>query len=57
MRWAWPGFTTPPEHGRHLAEHLPHAQLVTRDGEGPLGLFEHLGEILGELARPGAAPG
>jgi hypothetical protein len=33
------------------------AQLVMPDGEGHLGLFEHLGEILAELTRPGAALG
>jgi len=43
----------PPEYGQYLAQHLPQAQLVVRDGEGHMGLFEHLGEILGELTRPG----
>ena len=43
----------PPEYGRYLAQHLPQAQLVMRDGEGHMGLFEHLGEILAELTRPG----
>jgi pimeloyl-ACP methyl ester carboxylesterase len=43
----------PPEYGQYLAQHLPRAQLVMRDGEGHLGLFEHPGEILGELTRPG----
>ena len=47
----------PPEFGRYLAQHLPQAQLAIRDGEGHMGLFEHLGEILGELTRPGSAPG
>jgi pimeloyl-ACP methyl ester carboxylesterase len=47
----------PPEYGRYLAHHLPQAQLVMRDGEGHMGLFDHLGEILGELTRPVAAPG
>ena len=47
----------PPEFGRYLTQHLPQAQLAIRDGEGHMGLFEHLGEILGELTRPGSAPG
>jgi len=47
----------PPEYGRYLARHLPRAQLVIRDGEGHMGLFEHLGEILDALTRPGSAPG
>jgi pimeloyl-ACP methyl ester carboxylesterase len=36
----------PPPHGLWLNEHLPHARLVLRPGEGHLGIFEHLGEML-----------
>src|SRR5262249_22889296 len=43
----------PPEFGRYLAQNLPQARLVMRDGEGHMGLFEHLGEILDELTKPG----
>jgi hypothetical protein len=47
--------TGPPEFGQYLAQHLPQARLVKRDGEGHMGLFEHLGEILDELIKPGPA--
>ena len=47
----------PPEHGRYLAQHLPQAQLVTRDGEGHMGIYEHLGEVLDALTGLGPAPG
>lgn len=40
----------PPTHARWLEEHLPHARLVIRSGEGHLGIFEHLAEMLDELA-------
>jgi hypothetical protein len=36
-----------------LADYLPYARLVVRDGEGHLGLFEHLGEMLDALAEAG----
>jgi pimeloyl-ACP methyl ester carboxylesterase len=36
----------PPAHGLWLEEHLPHARLVLRPGEGHLGIFEHLEEML-----------
>jgi pimeloyl-ACP methyl ester carboxylesterase len=39
----------PPEHGQWLAEHLPHAQLVMRVGEGHFGLFDHFAEVLEAL--------
>jgi pimeloyl-ACP methyl ester carboxylesterase len=47
----------PPEHGRYLAQHLPQARLVMRQGEGHLGIYEHLGEMLDALTGPGPAPG
>jgi pimeloyl-ACP methyl ester carboxylesterase len=39
----------PPEHGLWLAQHLPDARLVMRDGEGHLGIYDHLGEMLDAL--------
>jgi pimeloyl-ACP methyl ester carboxylesterase len=47
----------PPEHRRYLAQHLPQARLVMRQGEGHLGIYEHLGEMLDALTGPGPAPG
>jgi pimeloyl-ACP methyl ester carboxylesterase len=38
-------------HGVWLAENLPEARLVVHDGEGHLGGFEHLGEMLDALAE------
>jgi pimeloyl-ACP methyl ester carboxylesterase len=43
----------PPAHGRYLAENLPNAQLVMREGEGHLGIYEHLGGMLDALTQPG----
>ncbi|HUL27701.1 MAG TPA: alpha/beta hydrolase [Streptosporangiaceae bacterium] len=43
----------PLAHGRYLAEKLPDAQLVLREGEGHLGIYEHLGEMLDALTQPG----
>jgi pimeloyl-ACP methyl ester carboxylesterase len=40
----------PPAHARWLEEHLPDARLDIRSGEGHLGIFEHLAEMLDELA-------
>jgi pimeloyl-ACP methyl ester carboxylesterase len=42
----------PLKHGSWLAEHLPQARLVVRDGEGHAGIFEHLGEMLDALTEP-----
>jgi pimeloyl-ACP methyl ester carboxylesterase len=42
----------PPEHGLWLSRNLPRAELVMRDGEGHLGIFEHLGEMLDALTAP-----
>jgi pimeloyl-ACP methyl ester carboxylesterase len=42
----------PLAHGRWLDEHLPCSQLVVRTGEGHLGLFDHLGEVLRALVAP-----
>jgi pimeloyl-ACP methyl ester carboxylesterase len=39
----------PPAHGRWLAENLPQARLVMREGEGHFGIVEHLGEMLDAL--------
>jgi pimeloyl-ACP methyl ester carboxylesterase len=39
----------PPAHGRWLAENLPRARLVMREGEGHFGIVEHLGEMLEAL--------
>jgi pimeloyl-ACP methyl ester carboxylesterase len=44
----------PPAHGLWLSEHLPLARLVLRDGEGHLGIYEHLGEMLDALTEPDA---
>jgi pimeloyl-ACP methyl ester carboxylesterase len=40
-------------HRTWLAEKLPDARLVVHDGEGHLGIFEHLGEMLDALTEPG----
>jgi pimeloyl-ACP methyl ester carboxylesterase len=42
----------PPAHGLWLSQNLPRARLVLRDGEGHLGIFEHLGEMLKTLTDP-----
>jgi len=42
----------PPAHGRWLAENLPDARLVMREGEGHFGIMEHLGEMLDALTEP-----
>jgi pimeloyl-ACP methyl ester carboxylesterase len=41
-----------PAHGVWLSDSLPNARLVVHDGEGHLGIFEHLGEILDALTEP-----
>jgi pimeloyl-ACP methyl ester carboxylesterase len=43
----------PPAHGLWLSQHLSRAQLVMRDGEGHLGILEHLGEMLDALTDGG----
>ena len=45
----------PPAHGRWLAENLPRASLVMREGEGHFGIVEHLGEMLDALTSAAAA--
>jgi pimeloyl-ACP methyl ester carboxylesterase len=39
----------PPEHGLWLSRHLSRARLIMRDGEGHMGILEHLGEMLDAL--------
>jgi pimeloyl-ACP methyl ester carboxylesterase len=39
-------------HGVWLSEHLPQARLVVHEGEGHLGIYEHLGEMLDALTEP-----
>jgi len=39
-------------HRAWLAENLPSARLIVHDGEGHLGIYEHLGEILDALTAP-----
>jgi pimeloyl-ACP methyl ester carboxylesterase len=46
----------PLAHGRWLAENLPGARLVIREGEGHFGIMEHLGEMLDALTRPEPTP-
>src|SRR5215472_310494 len=41
--------------GQWLAENLPDARLVIREGEGHFGIVEHLGEMLDALTRPDPA--
>jgi pimeloyl-ACP methyl ester carboxylesterase len=41
-----------PAHAHWLAEHLPLARLVLRDGEGHFGIYDHLGEMLDALTQP-----
>ncbi|MGD0375774.1 MAG: alpha/beta hydrolase [Streptosporangiaceae bacterium] len=45
----------PPAHGLWLSQNLPQARLVLREGEGHLGIYEHLGEMLDALTQPGTA--
>jgi hypothetical protein len=45
-----------PEHGEWLAQNLPSARLVLREGEGHFGPFEHLGQMLDALTEPVPAP-
>ncbi len=42
----------PPAHGHWLAENLPDARLVMREGEGHFGIMEHLGAMLDALTGP-----
>ena len=42
----------PPAHGQWLAENLPGARLVMREGEGHFGIMEHLGAMLDALTGP-----
>ena len=42
-----------PTHKVWLSENLPRVRLVVYDGEGHLGVFEHLGEMLDALTEPG----
>jgi pimeloyl-ACP methyl ester carboxylesterase len=35
-----------------LSKNLPHARLTVHDGDGHLGICEHLGEMLGALTEP-----
>jgi pimeloyl-ACP methyl ester carboxylesterase len=44
----------PPAHGLWLSRNLAGARLVMRDGEGHLGILEHLGEMLEALTQPGS---
>jgi len=45
----------PLAHGVWLSENVPGARLVVRDGEGHLGFYDHLGEMLEALTEPGTA--
>ena len=45
----------PPAHGLWLSRNLPQARLVLRDGEGHLGIYDHLGDMLDALAEPDTA--
>lgn len=45
----------PLAHGRWLAENLPGARLVIREGEGHFGIMEHLSEMLDALTAPDPA--
>jgi len=42
----------PPAHGLWLSQHLARSRLIMREGEGHLGIFEHLGEMLDALTEP-----
>ena len=42
----------PPAHRLWLSQNLPRAQLVLRDGEGHLGIYDHLGEMIDALTEP-----
>jgi pimeloyl-ACP methyl ester carboxylesterase len=42
----------PPAHGQWLSQNVPDARLVMREGEGHLGVFDHLGEMLDALTAP-----
>jgi pimeloyl-ACP methyl ester carboxylesterase len=43
--------SVPPAEGTWLSQHLPRARLVLRDGEGHLGICDHLGEMLDALTE------
>ena len=43
----------PPARGLWLSQNLPRARLVVRDGDGHLGTYDHLGEMLDALTEPG----
>jgi pimeloyl-ACP methyl ester carboxylesterase len=43
----------PPARGLWLSQNLPRARLVVRDGDGYLGTYDHLGEMLDALTEPG----
>jgi pimeloyl-ACP methyl ester carboxylesterase len=45
----------PPTHGLWLSQNLPQARLILREGEGHLGIYEHLGEMLEVLTQPSTA--
>jgi pimeloyl-ACP methyl ester carboxylesterase len=42
----------PPLHGQWLEQNLPHAHLALNDGEGHLGIYDHLAEMLTALTHP-----
>jgi pimeloyl-ACP methyl ester carboxylesterase len=42
----------PPEHGLWLSQNLSAAELIMREGEGHLGILEHLGDMLQALTAP-----
>lgn len=46
-----------PEHGLWLAQNLPRAQLIMRNGEGHFTMYDHLAEMLDTLTAPLPAPG
>ena len=43
----------PPARGLWLSQNLPRARLVVRDGDGHLGTYDHLGEMLDALTELG----
>jgi pimeloyl-ACP methyl ester carboxylesterase len=46
----------PPVHGEWLQQNLPDARLILNEGEGHLGIYPHLAEMLTALTHPAPTP-
>jgi pimeloyl-ACP methyl ester carboxylesterase len=45
----------PVTHGQWQASNLPHATLIVNDGDGHMGIYDHLAEMLTALTQPDPA--